>query len=950
MKYKVYSLCIVLSMLLSTNSVFADATNVAQNQPAATTQAQTPAPNDPNAPATDPNAPVPPVVSKEDEEIKKAVSTLMGLGIVNGKEDGQFHETENITREEFVKMIIEVLGIEDEMNLIKKESTFEDIEEGRWSAGYIQLGVNLGIVKGYNDNLFKPTEPVTFEQGITILLRGMGYKDEYLEGKWPLNYVLKGTQKGILNGVKVTSNSPLTRGNAAMMIYNAFDTKYIDGVGDSKVESTKNFLEGKLNIYKLEKMKLIEKDDSNGKKTGKFRFGEDTRYNEQKFEKEEEKIFTIKEGIKTDFYQGVEYILYMDGNEKVLYAQEEKENAGLHKIQSITNGYTERPEGKIQLSYSDDYIKIDDKSEIYVNGEKISKEKYEKYLTSEAIGDFIVEDEKLIYGNIILCDYKNFLVKEVDANKQSLKGVLTEDGTEEEINFSNFKKYKIYSIEGSNVRNMALLEIMKDHMISVSEEIGDGEERIIYVWKDTLAGRVQKVFGGANNSDIYFTLQNDTNKYYLAEEFSYRYNQNKDIDVSRNKSYAGKAAMEEFYNEQVNMYKDLTGKVVYIEGNFNSNTDLYGILMKFGDEIRGEIQIFTKTGSKTVYAFENPDEYLRLKKYANAGCILKYSLGKSGKLKDLSSDVRMDIFDENKLGTISAGDDFGEDFAEIDGRKLYVDNETIYFDYTDNNPNNVKSMNWNRFKNKKVVDDVSVVTLEDGDKLKLLIIRKNLEGIQEEVTAGYVQGTYNLGDKKYVIIGNSFGEINEYKLDDASKNMYLDNRLVFYKLNTDTTLKVEENEDFQFRVGKIEKKSGRVITVDGEEYIFDGDHMVYNQDEKEVYTNLKKGDLVAFYEGQGVIKAARVFDFGKYTKAGEGTISDIDVDSEKISIEMEDETKDFYVVGETDYITPNGYLQMDKKSALLLEAFEEYVGKENKKVKFIYNKETDDIYLIRIEE
>ncbi len=72
-------------------------------------------------------------------------------------------------------MIIEVLGIGDEINLIKKESTFEDIEACRWSAGYIQLGVNLEIIKGYDGNLFKPTELVIFEQGITILLRGMGY-------------------------------------------------------------------------------------------------------------------------------------------------------------------------------------------------------------------------------------------------------------------------------------------------------------------------------------------------------------------------------------------------------------------------------------------------------------------------------------------------------------------------------------------------------------------------------------------------------------------------------------------------------------------------------------------------------------------------------------------------------------------------------------------------------
>lgn len=930
MKYKLYSICLVVILVLSVNNIYAE-------EPVQNTQTQQNVQNQ---------------VPVQNENMDIAVNVLTGLKMVNGKEDGQFHPEQNITREEYVKLIIEFLDISDEISLAKEQTTFEDVEPSRWSSKYIDLAVDIGIIKGYDNGLFKPSENITLEQGVTILLRGMGYKDEYLGGKWPLNYIMKATQEGILNGVDNTPNSLLTRGNSALMIYNALDAKYIDGIHGNQKLSNKSFIEGKLKLYKLNDMRVVEKSYVDDEKVVKFEFTKSTKYKENRFKSKEQKSFSIKDSININLNEGMDYILYVDSRERVVYAYEHLKNKNSYKIQSIENSYDERPVEKIKLSSEDEYISIGRNSKIYVNGEKVNEDKYEDYLKNGVIGSFIVEDETLTYANITLCEYSNFLIQELNLEKQSIKGIFTEDGYEDEISFKKFdNKYKIHLIEGNNIRDIQFNQLTKDYMISISNEIGDNDERIIYAWKNNIVGSFQKVFGGINQQKLYFTIQNNQDKYYLTDNFSYRYNKNKDINVTENKTNYSKSILEEFYNQQVSIYRDLKGDVIYIEGNFNSNNGLYGVLMKYGDELRGEIQIFTRTGSKTVYAFDDPDEYLRLKERAKPGCILKYSINKSNKLKNLSNNLSNDVFDKNDLATISAGDDFGEDFTIIDGEKMYVDSNTIYFDYTDNNPNNVKKITWNRLKDKHVISDVKVVYIEKDNKIELLAIRENFEGIKEETLSGYIHSTYTLGNNRYISVENNLGEIKDYQLDDVSKNMFLDQRVVIYKINTNNKVEIVNDDKFKFVVGIIEDTSKKSININDEWYVFSTEDKIYNGlGEKLDFYDLEEGDIVVFYSKGNRIKTAKWLKYDKYSTIGEGVIEDIDVGGGEISIDMDGEIKTFYCVGETDYIMSNGYLETNRKDNLLIEEFRKRIGSSNRNVKFIYNKETEDIYLIIVEE
>ena len=52
-----------------------------------------------------------------------------------------------------------------------------------------------GLIKGYPDGTFKPANQVSYAEAITMLVRALGYKDEFLSGQWPANYLAKAGEK-----------------------------------------------------------------------------------------------------------------------------------------------------------------------------------------------------------------------------------------------------------------------------------------------------------------------------------------------------------------------------------------------------------------------------------------------------------------------------------------------------------------------------------------------------------------------------------------------------------------------------------------------------------------------------------------------------------------------------------------------------------------------------------
>jgi len=155
----------------------------------------------------------------KDTKYEEAVEFLSAFDVINGFGDGTFRPEESVTRGQMAKMLTVVLGYKDfSQNL---QSSFADTQ-GHWANPYVEIVNSFDIVVGYDEDTFGPDNNISYSEAVTMIVRTLGYTDSSLEGDWPYDYLVKATDLGILDGVSMMS-SGATRGDVALMIYNALD-------------------------------------------------------------------------------------------------------------------------------------------------------------------------------------------------------------------------------------------------------------------------------------------------------------------------------------------------------------------------------------------------------------------------------------------------------------------------------------------------------------------------------------------------------------------------------------------------------------------------------------------------------------------------------------------------------------------------------------------------------
>ena len=99
----------------------------------------------------------------------EAVSYLESRGIVNGVGEGEYKPANPVTREQFIKMVVLLLGIFDE----EAECDFVDCSETDWSYKYIASAKNAGITSGITEDLFGKEDNITREQAAVFIYRAI---------------------------------------------------------------------------------------------------------------------------------------------------------------------------------------------------------------------------------------------------------------------------------------------------------------------------------------------------------------------------------------------------------------------------------------------------------------------------------------------------------------------------------------------------------------------------------------------------------------------------------------------------------------------------------------------------------------------------------------------------------------------------------------------------------
>ena len=156
----------------------------------------------------------------------EAVSMLVELNVINGKDDGSFDPEGIVTRAEMAKMICVVLNGGKDPSLGNVSNYTYTDTVGHWAAAYIEYCTTLGIVAGDGTGKFNPSNTVTGAEAAKMLLVALGFKSE-IEGftgaNWAVNVNVRANQKGLFDELSINPSEGLTRDNAAQMVWNALD-------------------------------------------------------------------------------------------------------------------------------------------------------------------------------------------------------------------------------------------------------------------------------------------------------------------------------------------------------------------------------------------------------------------------------------------------------------------------------------------------------------------------------------------------------------------------------------------------------------------------------------------------------------------------------------------------------------------------------------------------------
>lgn len=195
-------------------------------------------------------------VDVSEPAVIQATETLRLLGIVSGNGNGYFYPANTLTRAEFCKMAVEVLGKGLEAQAQMNRTIFKDVLSTHWARGYINFAASLPVgategkggdmlMVGRGDGSFYPNDAITYAEAVTIMLRLLGYTSKELSmgGSWYAGALSIGSSISLTDGLTLAWNDQIPRGKTAVLFENML---YASKKGDKDQAYLVSTLGGKL--------------------------------------------------------------------------------------------------------------------------------------------------------------------------------------------------------------------------------------------------------------------------------------------------------------------------------------------------------------------------------------------------------------------------------------------------------------------------------------------------------------------------------------------------------------------------------------------------------------------------------------------------------------------------------------------------------------------------------
>ncbi|MFN7161277.1 MAG: S-layer homology domain-containing protein [Candidatus Gracilibacteria bacterium] len=187
-----------------------------------------------------------------------AINNLIAEGIMQGYPDGRFRPNQPINRVEALKIVLRSLGTPCCTAAYQAQYTFRDTEPNAWYIPYLIEGTRQGIISGYSDGTFRPSQIITSPELIKMLVKAhyinigtvdatvSPYRDVSLQS-WYLPYMVYAKNRDILpQRDYVRPDKPLTRGEASELLY-----RFMLNLDSSNNPSYTSDQESESNMYSI---------------------------------------------------------------------------------------------------------------------------------------------------------------------------------------------------------------------------------------------------------------------------------------------------------------------------------------------------------------------------------------------------------------------------------------------------------------------------------------------------------------------------------------------------------------------------------------------------------------------------------------------------------------------------------------------------------------------------
>ncbi len=154
---------------------------------------------------------------------------VKALGIMTGYENGEMKLDREVSRAEFAKMAIVASPFKNDVAKSIPVSLFKDLRHKHWAVPYVKLALENKWFHGYADGTFRPENGIKYEEGLTVLLRVLGYSSDKLKGVYPNAQIAKANELGLSKNVGGLVGKKLTRGQCKTMFYNLLSAKDVNG-------------------------------------------------------------------------------------------------------------------------------------------------------------------------------------------------------------------------------------------------------------------------------------------------------------------------------------------------------------------------------------------------------------------------------------------------------------------------------------------------------------------------------------------------------------------------------------------------------------------------------------------------------------------------------------------------------------------------------------------------